>query len=230
MHPSTPRWWVELPPPRTSDSSRPLESSSARSVLALPPSTASTSRRCATVRCARGHRPASRVGDGRSARAAGRAGCRPARIRGPADVSSAPGVHDRGRRWPLPTRPAARRRRRAGPGRAARARAAAGAVAPRRQRPIRAGTSTTSSSASPASVPSLRTSTTWTSPVSAVSEATQLDRGFAVEGAAALLEQGRLLRQRGVAVELEQPPLDVGHDLGARRAHPLLLDAPSRSA
>ncbi len=43
-------------------------------------------------------------------------------------------------------------------------------------------------------------------------------RGLAVERAAALLEQRRLLVQRRVAVELEQVALDLGDHLGARRA------------
>ncbi len=41
--------------------------------------------------------------------------------------------------------------------------------------------------------------------------------GLAVEGAAALLEQRRLLVQRRVAIELEQASLDLGDDLRARR-------------
>ena len=43
-------------------------------------------------------------------------------------------------------------------------------------------------------------------------------RGLAVEGAAALLEQRRLLVQRRVAVELEQAALDLGDDLRPRDA------------
>ena len=81
----------------------------------------------------------------------------------------------------------------------------------------RAGTSTTSSSARPASVPAFRTSTSCTTSSPLTSESDETRRGLAVEGAAALLEQGGLLVQRRVAIELEQAPLDLGDDLGARR-------------
>ena len=47
-------------------------------------------------------------------------------------------------------------------------------------------------------------------------------RGLAVEGAAALFEQRRLLVQRRVAVELEQAALDLGDDLRPRDARELL--------
>ena len=49
-------------------------------------------------------------------------------------------------------------------------------------------------------------------------------RGLAVERAAALLEQRRLLVQRRVAVELEQAALDLGDDLGPRDAAELLAE------
>ena len=117
---------------------------------------------------------------------------------------------------------AARTRRRAGRARAARARAAAGgaatgrrgrrAPAPRRRRRRRG----------PASVPPLRTSTTCTSSSPEASEATRPRRGLAVERAAALLEQRRLLGQPRVAVELEQLALDLGDPGSARHAVELL--------
>ena len=89
-------------------------------------------------------------------------------------------------------------------------------------RMTRAGTSTTSSGGSPAIVPPLRTSTTWTSPLAGASERDQRRRRLAVEGAAALLEQRRLGRQRRVAVQLQQLALDLGH-LAARGVPRALL-------
>ena len=49
-------------------------------------------------------------------------------------------------------------------------------------------------------------------------------RGLAVEGAAALLQQRRLLVELGIAVELEQLALDLGHRDGARCAVALLVE------
>ena len=50
----------------------------------------------------------------------------------------------------------------------------------------------------------------------------EAERRLAVERAAPLLEQGRLLDEAGVAVELEQPALDLGDRLCARHAVELL--------
>ena len=93
---------------------------------------------------------------------------------------------------------------------------------PGRRGPTRAGTSTTSSSARPASVPSLRTSTTCTASPRAGERGDDAGRRLAVERAAALLEQRRLLVQRRVAVELQQLPLDLRHRGRARHALALL--------
>ena len=132
----------------------------------------------------------------RRLRAGGRRAPRTARAGRSAGASAAPCARLPGRRsWP-PARRAARTRRRVASGRAAPARPAAAAAASARPRPIRAGTSTTSSSARPAIVPSLRTSTTWTLAVVRGERADQSDRRLAVEGAATLLEQRRLLVQR----------------------------------
>ena len=191
---------------------------SARSVFELPPSTASTS--------AVAHRSAP------GARERGRCARRP-RAALEQLVGGLPLADQRVREERLArvdrvaaergARPrAARRPRRAGRGRAARARAAPAAAARRRRPRSRAGTSTTSSSASPASVPSLRTSTTCTSPVPAASEAIEAGRRLAVERAAALLEQRRLLGDLRIAVELEQLALDLGHRGRARRPAALL--------
>ena len=63
---------------------------------------------------------------------------------------------------------------------------------------MRAGSSTTSSSARPASVPSFRTSTSWTRAVVPDDERRdEPDRSLAVERAAALLEQRGLLVSAG---------------------------------
>ncbi len=45
----------------------------------------------------------------------------------------------------------------------------------------------------------------------------QLHRGLGVEGAASLRQQLRLLVERRVGVQLQQPPLDLGHLRGPRR-------------
>ena len=60
--------------------------------------------------------------------------------------------------------------------------------------------------------------------VAADERSDEAGRGLAVERAATLLEQGGLLVQRRVAVELEQPALDLGDDLGARHSAELLCE------
>ena len=156
--PSSPRWCGELSPPRTSASSAPSSRTSARSVLELPPSTASTTRpliapapRPAGARrsVARPSRPARSAG-ARAARCGRRAGC-PTAPRGP---------------------PAARRRRRAAVRPSSSGASGAWGSGTGPSGPTRAGSSTTSSSASPASVPWLRTSTTCTPSPAPASEAT----------------------------------------------------------
>ena len=77
------------------------------------------------------------------------------------------------------------------------------APAPRRRRRRRARRAS----------PSLRTSTTCTSPSPRDERGDEAGRRLAVERAAALLEQRRLLVQRRVAVQLEQLALDLRDDL-----------------
>ncbi len=197
-------------------------SSSARSVLTPPPSTARTSpsRRRSRHRLVGRSRapvapaapsPASRSSSsvvGQSVLADQRVG----------EQRHARAGRGRARRRPTPR--SARRRRRAGPGRAARARAGAAPRGTAPSRPIRAGTSTTSSSARPASVRAVADVDDLDVAGVADQRADQLDRGLAVERAAALLEQRRLLGERRVAVEVEQPALDLHHRLRARRLDP----------